>query len=73
MSSFHPKDTPIQDHLLASNVTTSKITLIGGTLNMKVNDVIQVKIMMHDGYGKPKDRGGDLVIIRTPLFKASLA
>ena len=29
---------------------------------MTVNDVIQVKIEMHDGYGHQKTIGGDLVI-----------
>ena len=35
---------------------------------MTVNDVIQVKIEMHDGYGHQKTIGGDLVIGKDALW-----
>ena len=51
----------IRDHLLTSNVSTSKITLLGNATTYNVGDTVRIELRMFDGYGIPKATGGDLV------------
>ena len=51
----------IRDRLLTSNVSTSKITLLGNTTTYYVGDTVRIELRMFDGYGIPKTTGGDLV------------
>ena len=51
----------------------SKLILVCNATNVKVNDVIQLKIEMHDGYGRRKTVGGDLVRKTEPKSGKSIA